>query len=110
MAAHPGYAATNLQLQAGQMEDSRLKRTTWSLLNNALAQSDAQGALPGLYAATATDVIGGEYFGPDGLAGTRGQPARAGATKQARDPELAKRLWEVSEELTGVTYGYRIDR
>src|SRR3954453_23141563 len=104
VAAHPGYAATNLQLQAGQMEDNALKRATWSLLNRAFAQSDAQGALPALYAATMPDVIGGEYFGPDSLGGTRGSPARAPATKLARDREVGRRLWEVSEELTGVTY------
>jgi NAD(P)-dependent dehydrogenase (short-subunit alcohol dehydrogenase family) len=103
-AAHPGYAATNLQLQAGEMENSGLKKATWSLLNRLLAQSDAQGALPALYAATMPDVTGGEYFGPDGRSGARGYPTRAGTTKQARDPDLAKRLWEVSENLTGVTY------
>ena len=102
--AHPGYAATNLQLQAGQMENSGLKKATWSVLNRVLAQSDAQGALPALYAATMPDVIGGEYFGPDGRSGTRGYPTRASATKTARDPGLGGRLWEVSEELTGVTY------
>ena len=47
---------------------------------------------------------GGEYFGPDGLAGTRGYPTPVSAAKQARDPELAGRLWKVSEELTGVGY------
>jgi NAD(P)-dependent dehydrogenase (short-subunit alcohol dehydrogenase family) len=104
VAAHPGYAATNLQLQAGEMEDSGLKKATWSLLNRVLAQSDSQGALPALYAATMPDVTGGEYFGPDGWSGTRGYPTRAGTTKQARDHELAARLWEVSQDLTGVTY------
>jgi NAD(P)-dependent dehydrogenase (short-subunit alcohol dehydrogenase family) len=104
VAAHPGYAATNLQMQAGQMEGSRLKQLTWGVANRLLAQSGAQGALPALYAATMPDVIGGEYFGPDGLGGGRGYPARAGAAGRARDPELAERLWAVSEELTGVTY------
>jgi NAD(P)-dependent dehydrogenase (short-subunit alcohol dehydrogenase family) len=102
--AHPGYAATNLQLQAGQMEESGVKQRVWKVLNSAFAQSDAQGALPALYAATMPDVSGGEYFGPDSMGGTRGHPTRAHATKQARDPELAQRLWAVSEELTGVTY------
>jgi hypothetical protein len=54
------------------------------------------------------DVTGGEYFGPDGRTGSRGYPTRAQTSKAARDPELAQRLWTVSEELTGVTY--RIDR
>ena len=102
--AHPGYAATNLQFQAGQMEDSGLKQRVWGAANKLFAQSDAQGALPALYAATMPDVTGGEYFGPDGMGGTRGNPARAHATKTARNPELARRLWDVSEDLTGVRY------
>jgi NAD(P)-dependent dehydrogenase (short-subunit alcohol dehydrogenase family) len=102
--AHPGYAATNLQLQAGRMENSGLKQRTWKLLNGLLAQSDVQGALPALYAATMPDVTGGEYFGPDGRSGARGYPTRAHATKGARDPDTARRLWTISEELTGVTY------
>jgi NAD(P)-dependent dehydrogenase (short-subunit alcohol dehydrogenase family) len=97
-AAHPGYAATNLQLQAGQME------LMWRLANKLFAQSDAQGALPALYAATMPDVHGGDYFGPDGTGGTRGYPTRSHASKQARDPELGARMWAVSEELTGVAY------
>jgi NAD(P)-dependent dehydrogenase (short-subunit alcohol dehydrogenase family) len=111
--AHPGYAATNLQTQGARMEGSRVKAFAAELGNRVFAQSDAQGALPALYAATMPDVIGGEYFGPDGAGGSRGYPTRAQATKTARDPELAGRLWEVSEELTGVTYaalGQRIDR
>jgi NAD(P)-dependent dehydrogenase (short-subunit alcohol dehydrogenase family) len=97
-AAHPGYAATNLQTQAGQMV------LMWRLANRLFAQSDAQGALPALYAATVPDVFGGDYFGPDGPAGTRGYPTRTSAAKRARDPELGARLWAVSEELTGVSY------
>jgi NAD(P)-dependent dehydrogenase (short-subunit alcohol dehydrogenase family) len=102
--AHPGYAATNLQTQGARMEGSRVKAVVAELGNRIFAQSDAQGALPALYAATMPDVVGGEYFGPDGAGGSRGYPTRAQATKTARDPELAARLWEVSEELTGVTY------
>src|SRR4051794_6452411 len=112
-AAHPGYAATNLQAQGARMEGSRVKGIVAELGNRLFAQSDAQGALPALYAATMPDVAGGEYFGPDGMGGGRGYPTRAQATKTARDPELATRLWAVSEELTGVTYaalGQRIDR
>ena len=104
LAAHPGYAATNLQSQSARMEGSRIKALAARVGNAILAQSDAQGALPALYAATAEDVSGGEYFGPDGLRGARGYPTRVGTTKQARDPELAHRLWEASEQLTGVAY------
>ena len=104
VAAHPGYAATNLQTQAGRMENNRLKQLTWGLANRVFGQSDAQGALPALYAATMPDVAGGEYFGPDGIAGVHGYPTRAPTTRAARSRELAARLWEVSEELTGVAY------
>jgi hypothetical protein len=86
------------------MEGSRVKALVAELGNRLFAQSDAQGALPALYAATMPDVAGGEYFGPDGMGGGRGHPTRAQATKTARDPELAQRLWTVSEELTGVIY------
>jgi NAD(P)-dependent dehydrogenase (short-subunit alcohol dehydrogenase family) len=108
VAAHPGYAATNLQTQGARMENSRAKAMLAELGNRLFAQSDAQGALPALYAATAPDVIGGEYFGPDGRSGARGFPTRAQTSRSARDPELAARLWSVSEELTGVVY--KIDR
>src|SRR4051794_38255413 len=108
VAAHPGYAATNLQMQGARMDNSRVKAVFANLGNKLFAQSDAQGALPALYAATMPDVIGGEYFGPDGRSGARGYPTRAQTSKSARDPELAARLWKVSEELTGVTY--KIDK
>jgi NAD(P)-dependent dehydrogenase (short-subunit alcohol dehydrogenase family) len=104
VAAHPGYAATNLQTQGARMENSRVKTVMAEFGNRLFAQSDAQGALPALYAATMPDVIGGEYFGPDGRSGMRGYPTRAQTSKSARNPELAERLWTVSEELTGVRY------
>jgi NAD(P)-dependent dehydrogenase (short-subunit alcohol dehydrogenase family) len=104
VAAHPGYAATNLQFAGARMDGSGLKERLAGLGNRLFAQSDAQGALPALYAATMPDVTGGEYFGPDGMGGMRGNPTRAHTTKAARDPELAARLWKVSEELTGVGY------
>jgi NAD(P)-dependent dehydrogenase (short-subunit alcohol dehydrogenase family) len=104
VAAHPGYAATNLQTQGARMENSRVKAQLAELGNRLLAQSDAQGALPALYAATMPEVTGGEYFGPDGHGGMRGYPTRAHTSHAARDPELGARLWAVSEELTGVTY------
>ena len=69
------------------------------------AQSDANGALPSLYAATAPDVVSGDYYGPDGLGEQRGHPHRVGRTCRASNEADAKRLWEVSEELTGVDFG-----
>ena len=92
--AHPGYANTNLQSGTSFQ---------WS---NFMAQSSADGALPQLYAATAPDVQGGEFFGPSGFMEQRGAPKRVKAAKKAYDTENARRLWELSEQLTGVTYAF----
>jgi len=104
-AAHPGYAATNLQTSGPGMGPLGLiAKPVMKVANVFLAQSDANGALPSLYAATAPDVAGGEYFGPDGMGEQRGHPTRVGRTSRASNEEDAKRLWTVSEELTDVTY------
>jgi NAD(P)-dependent dehydrogenase (short-subunit alcohol dehydrogenase family) len=103
-AAHPGYAATNLQTAASKMDGAGLKTRIFELGNRIAAQTDADGALPALYAATAPDVQGGTYWGPTALFGMRGAPGPAAPTKAARDEETARRLWEVSEELTGVRF------
>jgi NAD(P)-dependent dehydrogenase (short-subunit alcohol dehydrogenase family) len=97
-AAHPGYAATNLQTAPG------IPGKVMALGNRLIAQSDADGALPQLYAASMPDVRSGDYFGPDGLMGLRGAPHKVTPIKAARDDDHARRLWEVSEQLTGVTY------
>ena len=68
------------------------------------AQEPPAGALPTLYAATAEDVVGGDYFGPQGLFEMTGPPAKAYMSKHARDDEAAQRLWALSEQLTDVTY------
>jgi len=100
MAAHPGYAATNLQSHS----QSRLMEFTMGTLGNRLlAQSAAGGALPTLYAATA-DLPGNSYVGPSGFAAMRGAPAPCARSKAASDDAAARRLWQVSEELTGVTF------
>ncbi|MGZ6791420.1 MAG: hypothetical protein ACXVFV_00585, partial [Mycobacteriales bacterium] len=99
VAAHPGYAATHLQ----QGQQQPLLEAGMRVANAVVAQSDRQGAWPQLYAATAPDVRSGEYFGPH-LLELRGHPVRVGRSRQARSEADARRLWEVSEELTGVTY------
>jgi NAD(P)-dependent dehydrogenase (short-subunit alcohol dehydrogenase family) len=99
VAAHPGYAATNLQSHTESIQDQIM-----GLFNHVIAQSAAMGALPTLYAATA-DVPGGAYVGPDGLLEQRGHPHLVGMSGAAKDEDSARRLWEVSEELTGVTFG-----
>jgi NAD(P)-dependent dehydrogenase (short-subunit alcohol dehydrogenase family) len=98
MAAHPGYAATNLQFHTQSIQD----RIMW-LTNKLLAQSQEKGSWPTLYAAT-EDLPGGTYAGPDGFMEQRGNPQVVSSTGAARDEEAARRLWEVSEELTGVRY------
>jgi NAD(P)-dependent dehydrogenase (short-subunit alcohol dehydrogenase family) len=102
VAAHPGYAATNLAMVYPQMKGSRLGEWVARLGNVVLAQSAADGALPILYAATSDEVRGGQFFGPDGLMGMRGKPTRVPFVHAAYDPEAALRLWRISEELTGV--------
>ncbi len=101
---HPGYAATELQAAGPRMEGSSMLESLFAFSNRLFAQSAAMGALPTLYAAAAPDVRGGDYIGPDGLAENWGYPRKVKPSARSRDPELAKRLWEVSERLTGVRY------
>jgi NAD(P)-dependent dehydrogenase (short-subunit alcohol dehydrogenase family) len=104
VAAHPGYAATNLQHVGPRIDGNRLAAAAMSIGNRLLAQSDEMGALPQLYAATSPDVAGGDYLGPDGLLEQRGHPRKVSATRAARDEAAAARLWSISEDLTGVTF------
>jgi NAD(P)-dependent dehydrogenase (short-subunit alcohol dehydrogenase family) len=94
VAAHPGWTATNLQGNA------RLIR----FFNPLFGMQPEQGALPTLYAATAPDVKGGSYYGPDGRNERRGYPTRLESNRLSHDQAVAKRLWEVSENLTGIVY------
>ena len=104
VAAHPGYAATNLQAVGPQMSGSSLMERITDIGNKLFGQSAAGGALPSLYGATAPGVSGGQYFGPDGFMAQRGAPKEVAFVKAAKDPVTARRLWEVSEELTGVRF------
>jgi NAD(P)-dependent dehydrogenase (short-subunit alcohol dehydrogenase family) len=101
VAAHPGYSATNLQTSG---PESKLDRATMWVTNRVIAQSAEQGALPSLYAATVPDLESGSYVGPDGFMEGRGHPKLVGSTERARDEATARRLWEVSEELTGAEF------
>jgi NAD(P)-dependent dehydrogenase (short-subunit alcohol dehydrogenase family) len=100
VAAHPGYASTNLQSHTESLQDFVMM-----LGNRFVAQSAAMGALPTLYAAT-VDVPSGGFVGPDGLFENWGHPKLVGATRAAREPEMAAGLWDLSEELTGVRYKF----
>jgi NAD(P)-dependent dehydrogenase (short-subunit alcohol dehydrogenase family) len=98
-AAHPGYASTNLQGHTS----SALQHGLMAVTNRVLAQSAEMGALPTLYAAT-QDLPGATFVGPGGFREQRGYPALASRAARALDAETAKRLWELSEQLTGTTF------
>ncbi len=107
-AAHPGYASTHLAQstarQTGGWLVSRIATAAVTIGDALVAQSDAAGALPQLYAATAPDVSSGDYFGPSGPGQMRGGPKPVGMSAAARDDAAARQVWELSENLTGVTY------
>jgi NAD(P)-dependent dehydrogenase (short-subunit alcohol dehydrogenase family) len=105
-AAHPGNSATHLLATSTDASGYRLVGQVMNWGNRLVAQPDSAGALPQLYAATMPDVIPGEYFGPDGLFQLRGHPTRVGSSAAARDDEAARRLWQLSEELTGVKFAF----
>lgn len=94
VAVHPGYSNTNLQQY---MPANRL-------LNSLFSQSQEKGALPTLCAATQSDLGGGEYIGPNGFLEMQGKPDLAYSTPRSNDEATAKRLWEVSEKMTGESF------
>ncbi|MFD6398087.1 oxidoreductase [Nocardia sp. NPDC060249] len=96
VAAHPGYAATELMSHTESIQDAIM----W-LGNRTLAPTAEQGALSTLFAATA-DVVPGAFYGPDGFLGLRGNPGRAGSARSAKDRKVAAELWELSEKLCGL--------
>lgn len=98
MAAHPGYASTNLQSHTESFYD-RIMAVT----NRLIGQSAANGALPELYAATSPDAASGAFYGPKDLGGLRGAPVLTTPFAKARDESVSRELWTISEELTGVT-------
>ena len=98
-AAHPGYASTNLQFHSGR----RVMDIVSVVGNRLLAQDEDGGALPTLYAATA-DIPGNSFAGPGGFMEQRGAPKLVGRSAAAKDADVARRLWDVSEELTGVRF------
>lgn len=104
VAAHPGYSSTNLQLAAPKMEGANLMGSFFKMSNSVFAQSAKMGALPTLRAATDPDVRGGDYYGPSGFMESQGPPKKVGSNARARDREAQRRLFDVSEQLTGVRY------
>ncbi len=98
VAAHPGGSSTELARNI-----PRLLRPL-NALGPLLFQSAQMGALPTLRAATDPGVQGGQYYGPDGFAEQRGHPKLVQSSAQSHDQDLQRRLWAVSEELTGVSF------
>ena len=92
--SHPGWTATELQRHTG----------FFNFLNNFFAQDITMGALPTLYAAVGPDVKSGNYFGPSGFMEMKGYPKRVETNSLSKDKNIVKKLWDVSEELTGVKF------
>ncbi|CAB4877700.1 unannotated protein [freshwater metagenome] len=102
LAAHPGYAHTNLQAVAPQMDGRVRHERLYAAVGKRTGQSAAMGALPTLYAATA-NLRPGAYVGPSGPGELRGEPRVVSSSSSSKDPSTRERLWSVSEELTRVS-------
>ena len=103
---HPGYAATNLQYAGPRMDGSAFGVWLSSAGNSLFAQQPEVGALPTLFAAVAEEVNGCDYIGPTSMGGMRGYPQKVKSNNKSYDEALAKRLWAVSEKLTGLVYSF----
>ncbi|MFI6290286.1 oxidoreductase [Nonomuraea sp. NPDC050790] len=106
VAAHPGYAATNLQAAGPRMEGNPILEFGARIGNILFAQTAERGALPLLYAATERGLAGGSYVGPDGPFGSGGHPTLVDSSPASKDRTVAARLWTASESLTGVHYDF----
>jgi NAD(P)-dependent dehydrogenase (short-subunit alcohol dehydrogenase family) len=102
VACHPGISVSNLISRGSGKEASHLLKKAMRII----AQPAHKGALPTLYAATFLDLRGGEYIGPDGPGNRKGNPVQTSEVSKLFDKDLAAKLWEVSESLTGVKYAF----
>ncbi len=102
VAAHPGLARTSIITNGpgGKQWQYRI----YGLVSSIIAQSDVVGAAPTLYAATDHSIQSGEYIGPSGIFEFKGPPTRVQPSAQALDPDAARKLWTIAEQLTGVIY------
>jgi NAD(P)-dependent dehydrogenase (short-subunit alcohol dehydrogenase family) len=105
VAAHPGVASTDLMANGPSASSSAIVAQISSLAIRIIGHSAAEGALPQLMAATLPGVTGGQYFGPQGWMELKGRPGPAKIAPQARDADVAAKLWNASEALTGVMFG-----
>jgi NAD(P)-dependent dehydrogenase (short-subunit alcohol dehydrogenase family) len=103
VAIHPGIVETDLRTEL-MTGDTPLFHRIQGYFWESLRQSVEMGALPQLYAATAPDVKGGEFYAPGGFLERAGYPKKARSGRRSYDEAVARRLWAVSEELTGVRY------
>ena len=104
VAAHPGYASTNLTKTGMSVRGLSLPGVGIHQVSKIIGQPASHGAWPLLMAATDPSLTGGEYVGPGALGGWRGRPKLVGMTKTARDTGLAADLWTASESAAGVTF------
>jgi len=104
VAAHPGYAATDLQESGPAMGGATMGSRAFAVLNRTVAQPAEHGAWPLLMAGTQPGLPGGSYVGPGAMFEQRGRPRLVGMSSAASDPALASRLWEASEAATGVRF------
>lgn len=104
VAAHPGYAATNLTKTGPTVGGSSLQAMGMHQVTRIVGQPAHAGAWPLLMAATDPSLTGGEYVGPSGFRQLRGRPRLVGMTRTARDEDLADALWDASEAATGVSF------
>jgi NAD(P)-dependent dehydrogenase (short-subunit alcohol dehydrogenase family) len=104
-AAHPGFARTDLQRAGRAWDRETLSALEWlgKLLQPVLSHSAEAGALPTLLAATSQQAQGGVMYGPDGLYEMMGPPKLARIVARAQDKSVWKRLWDLSEAMTGLT-------
>ena len=109
MAAHPGFALTNLQTAGPTMRGAKTttrRSRLMATLTRELAQPAVWGALPTLYAATVPGLAGNSFVGPEGFGQQHGHPVPVTRSKRAQNTADAQRLWTESERLTGVTYAF----
>ncbi len=108
IAVHPGVTRTNIGASRKEQGKFRLIDHFISLMTflvmSLLGQSARAGAWPTLYAATALGVVPGGFYGPDGFGEMKGSPASAKITRRGLDDAAARRLWKISEQLTGQVY------
>ncbi len=104
VAAHPGYANTNLQSTTATEAGSTIEQVSYRILGAIMGQAQNMGVLPQLYAGTALTIFGGELVGPGGFFGVQGYPKVEAQARKEYDQSAAERLWNVSVELTGVDY------